>query len=74
VSDETVKTIDIDKFVPADSVEWIYLEKPDRGLYRNPSTKPGGPATDFGGSDNRGDTLGKSGTTPEADALALHSS
>ncbi|MBY3094903.1 Ku protein [Rhizobium laguerreae] len=25
---ETVKTIDIDKFVPADSIEWIYLEKP----------------------------------------------
>ncbi|MBB3165666.1 Ku protein [Rhizobium laguerreae] len=25
---DTVKTIDIDKFVPADSIEWIYLEKP----------------------------------------------
>jgi DNA end-binding protein Ku len=25
---DTVKTIDIEKFVPADSIEWIYLEKP----------------------------------------------
>jgi DNA end-binding protein Ku len=25
---DTVKTIDIDKFVPADSIEWVYLEKP----------------------------------------------
>lgn len=25
---DTVKTIDIDKFVPADSIDWIYLEKP----------------------------------------------
>jgi len=25
---DTVKTIDIDKFVPADSIEWTYLEKP----------------------------------------------
>ncbi len=25
---DTVKTIDIDKFVPRDSIEWIYLEKP----------------------------------------------
>ncbi|MEH6691095.1 MAG: Ku protein [Pseudorhizobium pelagicum] len=25
---DTVKTIDIDKFVPAESIEWIYLEKP----------------------------------------------
>jgi DNA end-binding protein Ku len=25
---DTVKTIDIDRFVPADSIEWIYLEKP----------------------------------------------
>ncbi|NEJ47209.1 Ku protein [Rhizobium leguminosarum] len=25
---DTVKTIDIDKFVPVDSIEWIYLEKP----------------------------------------------
>lgn len=25
---DTVKTINIDKFVPADSIEWIYLEKP----------------------------------------------
>jgi DNA end-binding protein Ku len=25
---DTVKTIDIDKFVPADSMEWVYLEKP----------------------------------------------
>ncbi|MGO4439724.1 non-homologous end joining protein Ku [Rhizobium sp. RAF56] len=25
---DTVKTIDIDKFVPADTIEWIYLEKP----------------------------------------------
>ncbi|MGM4913367.1 Ku protein [Rhizobium sp. 768_B6_N1_8] len=24
---ETVKTIDIEKFVPADSIEWVYLEK-----------------------------------------------
>ncbi|TAX22865.1 Ku protein (plasmid) [Rhizobium leguminosarum] len=24
----TVKTIDIDKFVPAESIEWVYLEKP----------------------------------------------
>ena len=25
---DTVKTIDIEKFVPRDSIEWIYLEKP----------------------------------------------
>ncbi|CAN7724933.1 Ku protein [Neorhizobium sp. LjRoot104] len=25
---DTVKTIDIEKFAPADSIEWIYLEKP----------------------------------------------
>ncbi|PDT22311.1 Ku protein [Rhizobium hidalgonense] len=25
---DTVKTIDIEKFVPADSIEWTYLEKP----------------------------------------------
>jgi len=25
---DTVKTIDIEKFVPANSIEWIYLEKP----------------------------------------------
>ncbi|MNI26191.1 putative DNA repair protein YkoV [compost metagenome] len=25
---DTVKTIDIDKFAPADSIEWVYLEKP----------------------------------------------
>ncbi|WP_334545966.1 Ku protein [Rhizobium leguminosarum] len=25
---DTVKTIDIDKFVPAESIEWVYLEKP----------------------------------------------
>ncbi len=25
---DTVKTIDIEKFVPADSIEWVYLEKP----------------------------------------------
>ncbi len=25
---DTVKTIDINKFVPADSIEWVYLEKP----------------------------------------------
>jgi DNA end-binding protein Ku len=25
---DTMKTIDIDKFVPAESIEWIYLEKP----------------------------------------------
>ncbi|MGO6810149.1 Ku protein [Rhizobium ruizarguesonis] len=25
---DTVKTIDIEKFVPAESIEWIYLEKP----------------------------------------------
>ncbi|MBY3181379.1 Ku protein [Rhizobium laguerreae] len=25
---DTVKTIDIDKFVPANSIEWVYLEKP----------------------------------------------
>ncbi|WP_160004732.1 Ku protein [Rhizobium sp. 18055] len=25
---DTVKTIDIDKFVPRDSIEWVYLEKP----------------------------------------------
>lgn len=25
---DTVKTIDIEKFVPANSVEWVYLEKP----------------------------------------------
>ncbi|MBA9032894.1 non-homologous end joining protein Ku [Rhizobium leguminosarum] len=25
---DTVKTIDIDKFVPAESIEWIYFEKP----------------------------------------------
>ncbi|KAA0694361.1 Ku protein [Neorhizobium sp. P12A] len=25
---DTVKTIDIDKFVPAESIDWIYLEKP----------------------------------------------
>jgi DNA end-binding protein Ku len=25
---DTVKTIDVEKFVPADSIEWIYLEKP----------------------------------------------
>ncbi|WP_413711663.1 Ku protein [Rhizobium sp. Rhizsp82] len=25
---DTVKTIDIEKFVPADSIDWIYLEKP----------------------------------------------
>lgn len=25
---DTVKTIDIDKFVPADNIEWVYLEKP----------------------------------------------
>ncbi|SEH87184.1 DNA end-binding protein Ku [Rhizobium tibeticum] len=25
---DTVKTIDIHKFVPADSIEWVYLEKP----------------------------------------------
>ncbi|MGO8366812.1 Ku protein, partial [Rhizobium johnstonii] len=25
---DTLKTIDIDKFVPADSIEWSYLEKP----------------------------------------------
>jgi DNA end-binding protein Ku len=25
---DTVKTIDIDKFVPRNSIEWIYLEKP----------------------------------------------
>ncbi|NEI70928.1 Ku protein [Rhizobium lusitanum] len=25
---DTVKTIDIDKFVPRDSIQWIYLEKP----------------------------------------------
>ncbi|KAA0695387.1 Ku protein [Neorhizobium sp. P12A] len=25
---DTVRTIDIDKFVPADSIEWVYLEKP----------------------------------------------
>jgi DNA end-binding protein Ku len=25
---DTVKTIDIQKFVPADSIEWVYLEKP----------------------------------------------
>ncbi|RDJ02959.1 Ku protein [Rhizobium grahamii] len=25
---DTVKTIDIDKFVPTDSIEWVYLEKP----------------------------------------------
>jgi len=28
VSLDTVKTIDIEKFVPADSIEWVYLEKP----------------------------------------------
>jgi DNA end-binding protein Ku len=28
VSLDTVKTIDIDKFVPADSIDWVYLEKP----------------------------------------------
>jgi DNA end-binding protein Ku len=28
VAIDTVKTIDIDKFAPADSIEWIYLEKP----------------------------------------------
>jgi DNA end-binding protein Ku len=25
---DTVKTIDIEKFVPAESIEWVYLEKP----------------------------------------------
>lgn len=25
---DTVKTIDIEKFAPADSIEWVYLEKP----------------------------------------------
>lgn len=25
---DTVRTIDIEKFVPADSIEWVYLEKP----------------------------------------------
>ncbi|MFF0924348.1 Ku protein [Rhizobium leguminosarum] len=25
---DTVKTIDIDRFVPAESIEWVYLEKP----------------------------------------------
>jgi DNA end-binding protein Ku len=25
---DTVKTIDIEKFVPADSIDWVYLEKP----------------------------------------------
>jgi DNA end-binding protein Ku len=25
---DTVKTIDIERFVPADSIEWVYLEKP----------------------------------------------
>ncbi len=25
---DTVKTIDIEKFVPADSIQWVYLEKP----------------------------------------------
>ena len=25
---DTVRTIDIDKFVPADSIEWVYMEKP----------------------------------------------
>jgi DNA end-binding protein Ku len=25
---DTVKTIDIEKFLPADSIEWVYLEKP----------------------------------------------
>jgi DNA end-binding protein Ku len=25
---DTVKTIDIDKFAPAESIEWVYLEKP----------------------------------------------
>jgi DNA end-binding protein Ku len=25
---DTVKTIDVEKFVPADSIEWVYLEKP----------------------------------------------
>jgi DNA end-binding protein Ku len=25
---DTVKTIDIEKFVPADTIEWVYLEKP----------------------------------------------
>lgn len=25
---DTVKTIDIEKFVAADSIEWVYLEKP----------------------------------------------
>ena len=26
---DTVKTIDIEKFVPAESIEWVYLEKPN---------------------------------------------
>lgn len=25
---DTAKTIDVEKFVPADSIEWVYLEKP----------------------------------------------
>lgn len=33
---DTVKTIDIDKFVPADSIEWVYLEKPHCLMPDNP--------------------------------------
>lgn len=33
---DTVKTIDIEKFVPADSIEWTYLEKPHYLMPDNP--------------------------------------
>jgi len=33
---DTVKTIDIEKFVPRDSIEWVYLEKPHYLLPNDP--------------------------------------